>query len=213
MPIRFPIASLFPILGAFLAFAFVHKKNIILFSGLSFLLIFTYGYFFYPHLLYKKGQANGPNVRYTNKLFEVPLISIKGDTVLLRDTLNAEINLIEFFFVGCIPCEEKLVAIDSLLRSYKRSQFNVVNICSGHHTSFEKFKKYTSKKDKSEFIYLYAPDSTLGKLYGHEWGFPFEQVITKNRIFISKQIGYDPSYEKLYIKNKIKQIEKYAKDH
>jgi hypothetical protein len=115
--------------------------------------------------------------------------------------------------VGCAPCEQKSLVLGKLGDKYIRSDFNVINICSGMITSYDSFKKHALKKMNKDFVYLYAPDSTLSRLYGNRLGFPFELMVTNKKEFISKEEGYSPAFEIQYLNKKINQIEMYGKNY
>ncbi len=213
VPMRFPIASIFPLLGGMITWAIIKKKYLFFFLGVSVILIFIHGFFVYPKLLYRKMLADQAQIEYNPKIFQIPLLTINRDTVRLGDTLKANLNLVELFFVGCIPCEQKSKSLKYLTEKYDTSKFLVISICSGVHTPFNRFLEYTESNRKDGFIYLYSPDSSFGKLYGYNWGFPFEQVFTSEKKYVSKEVGFNIVFQDEYLKNKIKQIEKYAQKY
>lgn len=209
VPMRFPIATIFPLLGSLIVWTILNKKNVLITALFSGLFIFYYGYFMYSELLYNKMKTDQKDIKYSSEIFSIPLITVNGDTIMLSDTMKAKINIVEMFFVGCIPCEQKAVALKNISNEYDEKNLMVLNICSGAHTSLSSFKKYAMRKGENGFSYFYSPDSTLGKIYSRNLAFPFEQVISDNRELIDKEVGYDPSIERAYIKNKINKIEKY----
>ncbi len=156
-------------------------------------------------------KADQLDINYSTSIFDIPLITVNGDTLKLSDTLKAKVNVVELFFVGCVPCEQKASVLKKVIQKYDNKDVMVINICSGAHTSISTFKEYSSKKKYNGSAFFYSPDSTLGKVYGKNLAFPFEQVISNKRELIMKEVGYDPTFEEIYIKNKIRQIEKYNK--
>ena len=185
----------------------LRQKKMLLIITSTCIAIFIYGYYLYPALLYKKMQKESGMIHANTTLFEVPLLSIKGDTIHLRDTIHSRFNLVDFFFVGCIPCEQKSKPLNELQKQYDHNKFQVIHICSGEYTTYQKFVLYTEKKNGNGQVYLYAPDSTLRKLYGQELAFPYEQLFTNDKNLISKEIGFNPAFQKLYLKSKRSQIE------
>jgi hypothetical protein len=129
-----------------------------------------------------------------------------GNNCSLDSIMLNKCILLDFYFVGCPPCEEKLEALSSIQNILGDSLFSVVLICNGQISTFKSFKSDIEKKDSNVFLFLYD-DSGFTSQFVQSDGYPFEAIIL-NKEIIKTGGGFNKESQQLYIDDEIKSINK-----
>jgi hypothetical protein len=206
IPLRFPFASIFPLLGALMAVALIARLKLLV----IWLAVFCLGFFaishtfIIPSISYNILNRNPRKI--SDSIFNEKFYTVKGQPVELKDTCSSTCNLLEFYFVGCAPCEQKLKVLKEINDAYENKSFSVFLICDGRYTTFEKFMMHQQKVEDPRFTFLFDRDSVLFKKYELK-AYPFEILANKNRT-ISTQLGFEQSAAKIYYRKKLELINK-----
>ena len=208
VPLRFPYSSLFPILGCSLAYLYIDKKKILGLLLSIFLIIFFYisHLFIVPYFEYlsTKGMINK---NLYKDLLEYKFYNNQNDKISIRELIkDSKCVLVECYFVGCKPCEEKDKILDTLLKNFKYESFKIIKICNGKVSSFQSFKNSIVYNNSLSHFYLYDRDSILSNKL-NIYSYPNE-IILKNEKIISVEEGFNRKIGSIYLKNKIIQINK-----
>lgn len=206
IPKRFPFASIFPLIGAGLGYLKTHYKKIYFKFSVVVVVCFLFlcQKYIIPKILYYSFQKNSPQV--VNNIFTNKFYTVLGNSILLRDTNFAKCTLIEGFFKGCLPCEQKKSELIKLRNTFSKEDLNIIFICDGTITSFHNFIEYSTINKKDGITFLYDKDSILKKQLKIN-GYPFE-ILTKNEDVINTFMGYDEIVSHEYLQNQIKRIQR-----
>jgi len=202
IPLRFPFSSIFPIIGALTSQLIISRKYKMLLIFTPVIIVFFYisHAFIIPQLIFQITLKNEKKTNYQT-IFNATFIDAAGKHYKLDDISNKNCKLIECYFVGCPPCEQKEIELIKLDSIFKNKSFSIIRICSGVVTNYETFKKNTVGK---KGIYLYDNDSLLYKSY-HLLGYPFELIADRNYIKTTVN-GFDKTTSDVYLNNEIKTI-------
>ena len=204
VPYRFPFASLFPVLGCVLGyFSFQYKKTFIL--GLLLLLPFFYitDQYIIPKMLFYAYERDSKKV--TDNLYHTSFYTTTGEAIELQDTIKSKYAILECFFKGCAPCEEKRLALNLVSDTISHEKLSIVYICDGKLTSQKDFREYAEKHSYKNAIYLYDGNGFLkSKLKIN--GYPFE-ILLKDGKVISTFSGFSEIIQKNYFEKQFKLIQ------
>lgn len=204
VPARFPFASLFPIIGCYLGYLSFSERKIRFISAI--LLACTLFYFtdriFLPKIYYYQTIRDSPP--FNHDVSDFLFYTVDGDGIKIKDTIRSEYAIIECFFIGCLPCEEKKEVLNVLLDSVKHEKLQVVYICNGKISTENDFKMYATKNQRNGAVFLYDRDHTLNTKFELTI-YPFEIFLTKNQYTSSLQ-GYTHMIKKDYLINKFEKL-------
>lgn len=186
MPLRFPFDTIYPLLGILTVTIYQRSKSasfIILASSLVFMILAQTH--IRPLILWKMHENNQP---ISQKYFQENdiYLTTAGEKVTIRDTLEKKISLIEFYYVGCLPCEEKYTAIKEIYNKYK-DEINVILICDGQASQYNFFLKHWENNKHENITFLYDFNKNLSKY--NLSGFPTEFIV-KGRSIINVDQGF-----------------------
>lgn len=210
IPLRFPISTAYPIFGGIMSLMILKRHRyrwVMLCICVAAVFLIQY---FYPILIYNRFKKSTFEVVLKKDIHQLTFITVDGGAVKLADTIKTKVHLLEFFFAQCLPCHQKIPTLKRVVKNFTENTFSVIHICDGELTKYDQFLTYAKKNNYPGFIFLYAQDSTLRKVFGRELVFPSEQLIYSGNEFISTEMGYSPEIEKIYYDNKIKVINKYV---
>jgi hypothetical protein len=203
VPHRFPFASLFPILGCTLGyFSLQQKKTYII--GLLLLLPFFYitDQYIIPKMLFYEFERDSKKI--ADNLYHTSFYTTTGEAIELQDTIKSKYAILECFFKGCAPCEEKRLALNLLSDTISHEKLSIVYICDGKWTSQKDFREYAEKNSYKNAIYLYDGNGFLkSKLKIN--GYPFE-ILLKDGKVISTFSGFSEMIQKNYFKKQFELI-------
>lgn len=204
IPSRFPFATLFPLLGAYLGYLSysIKRQKFIIAILMTIVLFYFTDSLFLPKIYYYQAVRNSPKI--DNKIRSYDFYSVNGSRITIKDTVKSEYTIIELFFVGCLPCEEKRLALNILNDSLQPRKLSIVYVCDGTITTEDDFKKYASKNQRIGTIFLYDRTGILNSKMGLN-SFPFE-IFFKENIPISTLKGYSEVIKKEYLIEKFKKI-------
>lgn len=207
VPLRFPFASTFLLLGVLLGYVF--KKNKSWMIGIPILAIV---YFILSHWLFIPAiifsiETRQRKISLKGNFSDDRFLSQLGDTVRLK---NNEIIFLDFFFIGCQPCEFKRKMFEEIDKELKGEKFSIFLICDGRISSYKDFVKYCSSLTKYQQIFLlYDYDGNMEKRLGDIKSFPYE-IVLKNNSIIKEYSGFDKEPYELNKKERIEIIKKFT---
>lgn len=204
VPHRFPFASLFPILGCVLGYlSFQHKRGFVTLSILLIPFFYFIDQYLIPKMLFYEYVRDSDKA--TDNLWRLPFYTTEGSAIQLQDTIHSPYAIVECFFKGCAPCEEKRVALNQLSDSISHEKLSIVYICDGRLTSQKNFRDYANQHQYKKAIYLYDRDGHLhSKLKLN--GYPFELLLKDGRI-LSTFSGFTEMIQEDYLKKQLKLIQ------
>lgn len=179
IPLRFPYATIYPLLGIFCGLYF--RRNKIAFSifGLfSIIFIFASQRWIEPELLWLIREKTLPEKKQYS-IASRSFSTLDSTSVRLSDTINENSCLLEFYFVGCRPCEEKYEALKVINNSFPN--LAIILICDGMANDFSTFKAHAIKNEFDDIIFLYDDSRVIESLKLS--GYPTEFLLKKGEIF------------------------------
>ena len=201
IPVRFPFSSIFPLLGACLGYLKLYGKRAVFAIACGFtvcLLIVTSVYILRALFFYSIGK-NAPKL--PGNILEETFYAIDERPVLLKDTNTTRNTIIECFFYGCLPCEQKKDALMRLRDATQQRQLGIIFICDGAITPFKKFQDYASDNKTDGITFLYDKDSVLRKKMQLN-RYPFEVQLRDEKI-VQTMCGFDKHVVDSYLTKKI----------
>jgi hypothetical protein len=210
VPLRFPFDTTYPLLGTILGllFSFKLNKRIVISS-----LVFSFIYIIIGELYVRPSLAWYIHTKRTSsiildqshsKIFYDTLKTVNGVNTSVNNFTKNPIVLIDFYFVGCKPCDEKLFALSRLKKKYGKI-VEIVLICDGSITDFRKFIDHANKNVSSEFNFFYYEKPISGKY--PVFGFPTE-FLFYNKVLIQIDNGFGKEVEDKWLEKEIKTIDK-----
>lgn len=211
-PLRFPFSSIFPILGVLLALIYTQKSKFIFklsIVGVTIFIFFTH-IFIIPRLVYYSFEKSYATTKSTPNIFDFKFYTINGEAVILRDTNQVKVSIIETYFKGCAPCERKSKDLKIIKDSINNPQLKIIFICDGTITSFNDFIEHANMNIEPGFTFLYDKDSVLYNQFNLH-SYPFEFFTLNNKV-VGTIDGYDNTISGFYIKTKTERIKKILYD-
>ncbi len=209
IPVRFPFATTFLILGAFLGY-FLTRSNRYKILGILFACsyFFISWYYIIPTMLNRMGEVN---TKFNNNFFSTNVLNQDGDTLKLNSITHKAL-IIDFFFVGCAPCEEKRKMLEDVKNEIQNNDFGIFLICDGSISTFKEFQDYcVITPPKKGFQMLYDYEKNISKYFPDISGYPFE-LIFENNIVIKSYKGFDIEAYDPSKKTRIQTIKKILND-
>jgi hypothetical protein len=180
IPLRFPFDTLYPFAGIICGIIFYRSKRMFwLALTLSVTFMVLSHYFIRPAISWEMKQ-NRTAQHNIGTLHTDTFLATNGIRLKLGDTLTAKAQLIELYFVGCAPCEEKYKVLKELRAIYKASDLQIVLICDGNATPFPRFIKHWTKNKVEGITFLYD-SSHLMRKYG-VGGYPTEFLFDQQKL-------------------------------
>lgn len=199
IPLRFPFATLFSLFGIFIAHLYVNKRKWLLLACISFLsFTFLSHYFFVPAIIRYMEKKEGKGIKYLSPMQTGKLFTVDSTSIYLGDTLKGKCILIEYYFVGCPPCERKMRYLKKIKNDINTNEFEIILICSGEITPFNIFKEDALKHKEFTFSFFYdrfnIKESFMpGKEYPHEI------IVDKKGKVHSYKIGFNNETANFYL--------------
>lgn len=202
IPLRFPFDTIYPLLGILSGFFLKDRIKFLIIFTFSIIFIVISDLYIRPFIIWQRREHN--NEKYRNKnisLLDKKFLTINNTYIRLNDTLKTPAKLIELYFVGCAPCEEKYEVLKLLSNTYKKSDFQIVLICDGTISSYSSFISH-AKKNKFEKIAFLFDDSKI--LSNNKWieGYPTEILLSGEKIKNVDSGFGEPIKEKWFKKEK-----------
>lgn len=133
-------------------------------------------------------------------LFQTTLVSSTGDSISL-DKIEADLLLIDFWFMSCVPCLKSIPHLQELSDKYKSKGFKVVGINCHDIANKESVVKKLKKKGIS-YSNFFADKSILKQLDIN--AFPTFIIVDKNQKVIYTEGGIGKNFESI-IEEKLKE--------
>ncbi|ATL46085.1 hypothetical protein COR50_02285 [Chitinophaga caeni] len=205
IPLRFPFATIFPVLGALLGYILSCRKLLLSIVYIVFITLFTVlsAYVFIPKLILQKSFRNDVSFN-GNSIKNAVLLNPDKHPCYISSLLEKKVTLLEFYFVGCPPCEMKKNALDSLRKKVDSNKFQIIYICDGAVTSWDEFVKHGKKWEDQQQKYFYADSATITRLYQMERrSYPLEVILNEQLEAVSVHYGYNDIFRDLYLERTI----------
>ena len=207
IPLRFPFASIFPLLGCGMAYIFLKKSKMLFYVSL----ILCLAFFYCSYAFFIPGIMAGILNKEQTELYDSPILAgtfydTTRKPIALKDMLVDNVNLLETYFVGCGACDEKSPEIKKVSTLFTDKELTIIYICNGSTSDFKEFKEHARTKWDNRIIYLYDADSVLDK--AGIYGYPTE-ILTKGKKIVSVTVGFNELGGRNYVeteKNKIQKI-------
>jgi thiol-disulfide isomerase/thioredoxin len=207
IPLRFPFATLFSVSGALLGLLITERKRMpVIIMAVAAAVFFLCSHFvFIPRITMQMLKRNTlrQSVKDISSFFEMTLVDKEGKKLLLKDTLG-RLSLIDFYFVGCPPCEAKIPSMEKIAEEFAADNYRTILICNGEASSFSDFQKHLSRKQSKLFIFLYDPQAAMEKKMGIN-SFPHEFILHQGKI-IAQLKGFNDEAAAQYEKQTIEKI-------
>lgn len=171
---------------------------IFLFSLLAHFLLTPFARYTASKIQSKKGKT------IISKKTNFWFINEKGDT-LNQANFSGSVVLIDYWFIGCRPCYEKMQALAELRAAYKNNErVKIIVIDAGTSDSFTEFLAESKLLPKG---LIYGYDTTFETKNKFKLnGYPTEILINQNGYVEQYLTGFNLDYKQQYIsdtKNKI----------
>lgn len=210
--LRFPFSSSFTILGILLGYLINLKPK--QYFILAFIFSFVYVYFsktyIIPHIIFKLENTNKifePKV--SNDFYKSKYLNSSNDTLSFSD-FSKNCTIVDFFFVGCAPCEGKRKLYEEIVENINSEKYKIILVCNGALTNKNTFIEYVNKQIKKDnILYLYDYNGAFKKLTNHT-GYPFE-IIFNGTIPLYTTEGFNEESKNILMKEKINQIKNIIK--
>jgi hypothetical protein len=201
MPLRFPFSTLFPIFGLLGGFLKVSssKRHFRIFAAFFILFTVISQLYFIPAIIKYMIKRDSKNIPVSPSVIEGEFITINGSTIVIKDTAKAKTILIEYYFVGCVACENKKPYLKKLLEKNQPDKFQVIFICNGSISNFAKFQTHARANDLRGATYLYRKDDESKNKY-MPGGYPFEIMLNDKLKITSTIEGFNSEAGAMYVR-------------
>lgn len=209
IPLRFPYDTLYPIFGVFTAYA-MYKSRLHFTWAItgSIIFIVTGQYIIRPAILLFRHQNNQPPV-VQNDLLRLSFLSKDSLPLLLSDTLRGSPAVVEFYFVGCSPCEQKVPSLLEIHRTYAPKGLKTVFICNGNANSFEVYRNYAQKFEDLGIVCLYDATEAAASIGVN--GYPMEFICVGDSL-VWAYSGFMQAHKTQWLLDEIARINKILPD-
>jgi hypothetical protein len=208
IPLRFPIPTVFTIIGSLGAWLLISK-----FVRTSIILLLTvvclylrFGELSIGWITNKKITNQEVQAKNSIAIVQDKFLTVTGDTITLQEAMaNKAKVIVETYFIGCAPCDAKERVLKGLGKRTDTSKYQTILICANMPTySFEDFQKRERLIKDKNAIYLYDFQKLLETKMNIE-SFPYEVLISNNQI-VGTIKGFDDGNELayFYLKEKLK---------
>jgi hypothetical protein len=192
VPMRAPIATLFVLLGAGLAFVFSYRSRwlflgwLALASGFTALVVWV----LLPRAMEFASDRDTPNL--IGSIYSSSFKTTSSTPIRLSDTTNsAKALLVEYYFVGCGPCEQKYQLLKELRSLVPEDSLAIVMIHSGSAGTYERFLTHAEKRKMAGITFLYDDEGVHNKLFSDSTvGFPIEVLYPGSGVQPVVTLGY-----------------------
>jgi AhpC/TSA family len=209
VPVRFPISTLFAFQGAVMGLFYVKKKQYLIITIYTAAIIF--GFLMITHFLpiifnessKKDGNLTGQN---NEKLGRLIVKNMNNENFLLADVLKQnKINLLEFYFVGCLPCAQKQEALKTVKDSIQGKPAGIIFICDGKASTYKEFVEDTRYAQSN--AYYDSSGSITAVLNSANGGkYPYEVIMNSQNKILSSYGGFNIESKKIYEKETIQKL-------
>lgn len=203
--------ELFIILLAFISGyytgVFPKPKKFVLFVT-SILFVVVFAFVVNPRIiLATQFNAFNSNERIQNNQ-EVAFSLLRPDgTYITSSEMKGKIVLLDFWFIGCVPCYEKMEYLGKVSAHYKnRKDVVVITVDVEQGDKFSDFQK-TYKRFPSNLIHVFDSAGMLAKELNLK-GYPTELILDKSGKIKHQVVGFNKDVALIYSNNTIDKIEK-----
>lgn len=176
-PVVFPNLLLIDLTTYCLGFYFfdLNRLQRVLFVCVGLICLFVYSRFYIVPRQYQEAV----------KAVDVPvrtltLYDLDGRIYPIQDSQN-RVVITDFWFIGCVPCMEKIPYMEELTVSYKDDpRVTFVTVALGKYNTLSQIRQFV-KKHKFKIKVLYDKDNKAADSLGFA-GAPFEVILNNNSV-------------------------------
>ena len=201
IPLRFPFATIFPILGFLTAIVYISKSRKYFVLIMAFSSIFTFfSYFnFVPRIILQMQSSVQlqPDINFLSGTFlTIDSTELNFQTIKKE---NKSFYLFDLFFVDCPPCVQKFALLDSISKKY--SNLKIICICNGAISSFTDFKILVDGNKKNDIVFLYDHKYLIKNYLKNVNSYPMEFILNNKDQVVSTLAGFNIKRKEDYLKN------------
>lgn len=191
VPLRAPIASLFPVLGVLLAFIFHTKSRQFflrsLFAAIAFVMFVNM--YIVPIAEAYQWRKQTPNV--TQEINFRKFKTLDEKLVRFVDTIRTPSVLVECYFVGCPGCEVKYKLLKRLRANTNPDSLSIVMICAGNISKWDKFLAHAARNATQGVSFLYDVNNEMNAVLDNRLKqFPIEILYVNTQPKPLVTLGY-----------------------
>jgi hypothetical protein len=211
IPLRFPFATIFPVLGILTGFVILQGKKFLITLTILGSILFTVlsHKYFIPEIMWWMLNRDKPKI--SSSIFSNNFKTINESLIQFKDTFKAELQLVEFYFVKCPPCESKYETLKKVREKYSMSDLDIIMVCDGNISAYPEFITHQEKKKLSGITFLYDNAKNIERNINSAIGYPTELLI-KNNVIRHSQTGFNDESASQYYKSETERINKLLKD-
>jgi hypothetical protein len=211
IPLRFPFATIYPILGIITGILILLGKRVLTALVILFSIAFSIlsHMYFIPRIIWGMQNKNKPKVSVSilNDNFK----TIADGLIKINDTIKSKVQLVEFYFVRCLPCESKYEILKKIREKYSKDELDIIMICDGEISPYDEFKRHQENKKIPGITFLYDNEKKIERNIKGERGYPTELLISYNVIKYS-QAGFNDESASFYYKSEVEKIDNLLKN-
>jgi Redoxin len=206
IPLRFPFETLFSFLGLIGAVVFLRRKRIFYYYLTGFIIFSVLSHVcFIPVIIRFMEKRLTSSVAHSSPFGKGEIYTIANQAITFQDTAKKKCALIEYYFVGCPPCEKKIKYLKKLKEKVNSSQFNIFLVCDGSISSFDSFFSNAQRNNYQGFSFFYDKNQLKSKIMPGS-NYPHEIIIDSEGKIISSQIGFNEETAEAYLSDNYKAI-------
>lgn len=182
------------------------KKIILLLSSILFIVGFSL--IVNPRIIIASQfkEFNSNERIQNNQVVNFSLLKPDGSYITSYD-LKGKIILLDFWFIGCAPCYDKMEYLGKVSEHYySRNDVVVITVDVEQGNKFEDFQR-TYKRFPTNIIYTYDSAGILAKELKLK-GFPTEIILDKSGKIRNQSVGFNKDVALIYTNNTIDKIDK-----
>lgn len=126
-------------------------------------------------------------------LSEIKVLSIKNETLHLKELYGQGALLINFWALWCQPCKSELPHLNKLYEKYKESGFTIIGINQDTPKSVSKVKSFIASQRIDFPIALDSNFDIFNKFNGQV--LPYSLLIDRSGSIVYRHTGYVPGDE------------------
>ncbi|TAE15158.1 MAG: hypothetical protein EAZ47_08145 [Bacteroidetes bacterium] len=211
IPFRFPYATVYPLLAIICAILVKKDKKLVVIClfVMSMIFLIVSEWYIKPAMVLKHHMANNVDNTVSSPFKNIDVITVHGKRISIADTIRGNPTVLEFYFVGCKPCDEKLNYLKILKDSCGVKHLNIMLVCDGNATSFDNFIKNAQEQGMSGLSFFYLKGNSQRTISIE--GFPTQFTVAKG-IICKKEVGFNITIAADWLRREIELIRKLAKD-
>ncbi len=128
-----------------------------------------------------------------NKVPNIKLKKLNGQSVMLQNYLKEGPVLINFWATWCAPCKKEMVYLDQFEKKYKDNGLSILAVSTDSQKSLSQVRSYIRSKKYTFEVFQDPNSQTFKKLNGNLM--PTNILINKDGKILWRHYGYLPGDE------------------